>query len=137
MNQYLCNNHHRNLLTKLPIGSGIVAGLSLLRHRSNFDFDMTTKCDSVTAFAQEWKGVLCTGTDSRYLPKKNVSSTASTNVESTPTTTKACNTSKEQRRSCCVDWCSATDTKMTRVPAFLKPIANTASKKQRQTHAQK
>ena len=93
LNQHLCN-HHRNLLTKSH-GGGILIGFSLLQHRSNFDFDMTTKCDSDAAFATEWKNALCTGRGCRYSPAKKVSpAVASTNATSTTTPTKARNTSK-------------------------------------------
>ena len=93
LNQNLCN-HHQNLLTKSHRG-GILICFSLLRHGSNFDFDMTTKCVSVATVAIEWKNALCTGTGCRHsLTKKFSPAAASTNTTSTPTPTKAQDTSK-------------------------------------------
>ena len=136
LNQFLCK-HHRNLLTKLKEGDGIVIGFSLLRHRSDFNFDMTAKCDSVAASTVEWKNSLYKGTGCRFSPRKKVSPTASTTSRSTLIGTQGRDTSKRQRRTCCIGWCRVTDTTMMIVPPFPPPIDDNASKNRQRTHHKK
>ena len=99
---------------------------------------MTVKCDSVAAFVVEWKKCLYTGTGSRYSPVNKVSPVASLiTTTATQITKEAHETSKRQRRCCCIEWCHAIDTKLMCVPPFPPPIDNNASKPRQRTYAKK